>query len=165
MSARLPVRKIAETAYAGVSKRPSHRTLPEFQRFELLHKFPRFPQIFGVWIARRIKRGSSGGVHDHPCLRVFDTFLHCCRRHPDTHESKCRTEAGKCLACLEENEGWKMPMRYDYMRFLEHFRLFSEGRQSNDEGVGKFRYKPDSPDQTGAGTVMKFSGVEPKKGL
>merc|ERR1712194_654113 len=107
-------------------------------------------------IVRRIKKKETGKERDHPCSKSFDTFLDCVRRHPDTYDKKCKTEAGKYCACLEDNKGWKAPEAYQYMRFLEHFRLFSEGKQSADEGIGKFRYTPDSPDQQGRGTVLEF---------
>mmetsp|Transcript_101922 Transcript_101922/g.288447 ORF Transcript_101922/g.288447 Transcript_101922/m.288447 type:complete len:178 (-) Transcript_101922:222-755(-) len=153
---KLPVRAAAETLYTGCSKRRSHRMLPQFQQFEIPHKFPRFPQIFGEWIVRRIRKKETGKITDHPCSKAFDTFLDCCRRHPDTYDKKCRTEAGKYCSCLEENKGWKAPEAYQYMRFLEHFRVFSEGRQSFDEGPGKFRYAGRTPKTHGAGTVMQF---------
>eukprot|EP00930_Biecheleria_cincta_P075670 TRINITY_DN62850_c0_g1_i1.p1 TRINITY_DN62850_c0_g1~~TRINITY_DN62850_c0_g1_i1.p1 ORF type:complete len:181 (+),score=11.26 TRINITY_DN62850_c0_g1_i1:28-543(+) len=153
----LPARVALETLYSGCSKRRSHRMLPRFQQFEIPHQFPRFPQIFGEWIVRRIRKKESGKTNDHPCSKVYDTFLDCVRRHPDTFERQCKTEAGKCLACLEENKGWKAPEAFHYMRFLEHFRVFSEGRQSHDEGPGKFNYRDPSPRSHGVGTVMQLS--------
>ncbi|CAE8689734.1 unnamed protein product [Polarella glacialis] len=152
----LPVRAVSESLFTGCSKRRSHRTLPRFQQFEIPHKFPQFPQIFGEWIVRRIRKKESGKENGHPCSKVYDTFLDCVRRHPDSFEKKCRTEAGKCLACQEEHKGWKAPEGFQYMRFLEHFRVFSEGKQSPDEGVGKFNYTDPGPRTHGVGTVLEF---------
>merc|ERR1739848_120378 len=103
---QLPMRTIGphDGIWTGCSKRRSHRELPQFARFEIPHSFPRFPQIMGEWIIRRIKKKESGVERDHPCSKSFDTFLDCVRRHPDTYEKKCRTEAGRCLSCLEEHE-------------------------------------------------------------
>eukprot|EP00929_Paragymnodinium_shiwhaense_P064879 TRINITY_DN32576_c0_g1_i1.p2 TRINITY_DN32576_c0_g1~~TRINITY_DN32576_c0_g1_i1.p2 ORF type:complete len:193 (-),score=44.39 TRINITY_DN32576_c0_g1_i1:148-726(-) len=164
-SRRLPMRqvsattaKVEEMGYSGCTKRPSHRLLPAFQKFEIPYKFPRFPQIFGVRIASRIKRKEQGSVEGHPCLRIYDEFLDCARHHPDTYDKKCKGQAGKCLQCFEEHKDWKPPSGVDYMRFLEHFKIFMEGRQSLAEGVGKFNYRKASPTFSGAGTVMKFGG-------
>mmetsp|Transcript_53946 Transcript_53946/g.117734 ORF Transcript_53946/g.117734 Transcript_53946/m.117734 type:complete len:178 (-) Transcript_53946:8-541(-) len=155
---RLPVRVVRETLNTGCSKRRSHRMLPAFQQFEIPHQFPKFPQIFGEWIVRRIKKKETGSVRDHPCSKAYDAFLDCARRHPNTYEKKCRIEAGKCLSCLEDNQGWKAPEAFGYMRLLEHFKVFSEGRQSHDEGPGKFIYRKEHPRTQGVGTVMQFGG-------
>lgn len=85
---------VAEALSAKCSKETSHRILPEKQQFEIPHKFPRFPQIMGDWIVRRIKKKETGEESMHPCTRTFDTFLDCCRRHPNTYLSKCRTSGG-----------------------------------------------------------------------
>mmetsp|Transcript_59188 Transcript_59188/g.165292 ORF Transcript_59188/g.165292 Transcript_59188/m.165292 type:complete len:170 (+) Transcript_59188:90-599(+) len=154
---RLPLRVCKESLYSGRFKRTNHRALPEFQRFEIEHNFPRFPQIFGEWIVRRISR-SDGQYTGHPCLKAFDFFLDCTRRHPDTYTSKCRMEAGRCLTCFEEHKEFQTPDIVHYMRYLEHFRVFSEGTQSLDAGPGKFRYKPITPMYHGTGTVMTFGG-------
>jgi len=164
MSSRLPLRAAGSaTLYSGCSKGRSHRALPQFQQFEIPHKFPRFPQIFGEWIVRRIRKKETGKESGHPCNKPFDTFLDCCRRHPASYEKKCRTEAGKCLACLEEHKNWKAPQAYQYMRFLEYFEVFSEGRQSYDEGPGKFRYTKPEPRTHGSGSVLTFGADPPKK--
>mmetsp|Transcript_35684 Transcript_35684/g.100319 ORF Transcript_35684/g.100319 Transcript_35684/m.100319 type:complete len:173 (+) Transcript_35684:98-616(+) len=159
----LPVREMKEMMYTGCSKRRSHRALPEFQQFDIPYKFPRFPQIMGEWIVRRIKRGETNSVRDHPCSKVFDSFLDCVRRHPDTYEKKCRVEAGRCIMCENENKGWKAPIAYGYMRYLEHFRVFSEGSQSHDEGPGKYRYEEKTPTSHGRGTVIQFADP-PRRG-
>ncbi|CAJ1393190.1 unnamed protein product [Effrenium voratum] len=62
------------------------------------------------------------------------------------------------LACLEENKNWKSQQKFKYMKFLEHFRLFQEGTQSKDEGIGRFLYTNPTPRTHGAGTVMQFGG-------
>mmetsp|Transcript_2602 Transcript_2602/g.2857 ORF Transcript_2602/g.2857 Transcript_2602/m.2857 type:complete len:195 (+) Transcript_2602:89-673(+) len=155
---RLPLRVVSELPMAGCSKPRSHRRLPQFARFEIPYKFPRFPQIFGAWIVRRIKKKETGEVDGHPCSKMYDSFLDCARRHPDSYETKCRTEAGKCIACFEQHKGWSVPEGYNYLRFLEHFKVFSEGHQSHDAGPGKFRYVPSRPKTDGAGSVLQFSG-------
>jgi len=151
-----PVRTSAASAYTGCTKRRSHRLLVENQQLEIPYAFPKFPQIFGEWIVRRIRRKEAGKDHDHPCSKTLDTYLDCVRRCPDTFEKKCAAEAGKCLACLEEHRTWRAPQPHNYMRFLEYFRVFSEGSQTKDAGPGKFNYKKPSPDVSGQGLVMKL---------
>ncbi|CAK0903520.1 unnamed protein product [Prorocentrum cordatum] len=153
---RLPERAMREVLSTGCSKRASHRQLPRFQQFEIPHKFPRFPQVFGDRIVRRVRKKETGNEEDHPCSKHFDSFLVCARRYPQNYDKKCRTEAGKYLACLEENQKWKASEPYQYMRFLEHFRVFSEGSGSWDEGPGKFRYEEQTPKTHGAGSVLQF---------
>mmetsp|Transcript_51538 Transcript_51538/g.95337 ORF Transcript_51538/g.95337 Transcript_51538/m.95337 type:complete len:179 (-) Transcript_51538:12-548(-) len=154
---KLPLREaVGETLWSGCSKQNSHRALPEFTRFEIPYKFPRFPQIWGYSIVRRIKKKEKGREWGHPCTRHFDTVMDCLRRHPDTYDKKCRIEVGRCLACLEQHKNWKADMGYSYLRFLEHFRVFTQGRQSLDEGTGKFQYKDPTPGTDGAGTVLQF---------
>mmetsp|Transcript_43944 Transcript_43944/g.111245 ORF Transcript_43944/g.111245 Transcript_43944/m.111245 type:complete len:199 (+) Transcript_43944:63-659(+) len=152
----MSIARLRSGLYAGCSKARSHRALPEFQQFEIPHRFPKFPQIFGAWIVRRIRAKETGKEKEHPCSKSFDTFLDCCRRHPASYEKKCRNEAGKCLACLEEHREWKPAEPYQYMRFLEHFKVFSEGKQSWDEGPGCFRYPQKLPRTHGTGTVLAF---------
>eukprot|EP00928_Gymnodinium_smaydae_P052433 TRINITY_DN3630_c0_g2_i1.p1 TRINITY_DN3630_c0_g2~~TRINITY_DN3630_c0_g2_i1.p1 ORF type:complete len:180 (+),score=44.61 TRINITY_DN3630_c0_g2_i1:145-684(+) len=154
----LPLRQIKEVAHTGCSKLANHRLLPDFQRFEIPYKFPKFPQIFGAWIVRRIKSGEPGAANGHPCMKAFDEFLDCTRHHPSTYGTKCRGEAGKCLACLEEHKDFKPTQPLDYMHFLEHFRVFTEGKQSADAGPGKFRYRRSTPGTDGAGSVLSFTG-------
>ena len=134
--------------------------LSHAQRFELKYDFPKYPQIFGEWIVRRLRRKETIADGAHPCMKHYDSFLVCVRRHPNTYEAKCRGEAGRCLACLERHQDWKMPNAFNYMRFLEYLRVFSEGRQSLDEGPGKFRYERATTQAHGKGTVMKFAGME-----
>mmetsp|Transcript_6592 Transcript_6592/g.21229 ORF Transcript_6592/g.21229 Transcript_6592/m.21229 type:complete len:175 (+) Transcript_6592:75-599(+) len=160
---KLPARVVSETLHSGCSKRRSHRMLPRFQQLELKYDFPKFPQIMGEWIVRRISKKETGKETDHPCSKAFDSFLCCCRRHPNSYEKKCRVEAGKYYACLSENKGWKAPEGYQYMRYLEHFRVFSEGAQSRDMGPGKFNYKEKTPGTHGVGSVLEFSRAAPRK--
>mmetsp|Transcript_44785 Transcript_44785/g.90379 ORF Transcript_44785/g.90379 Transcript_44785/m.90379 type:complete len:166 (+) Transcript_44785:105-602(+) len=160
---KLPLRAVSETLYNGCSKRRSHRMLPRFQQLELKHGFPKFPQIMGEWIVRRISNKETGKETDHPCSKAFDTFLCCCRRHPTTFETKCRVEAGKYYASLQEHKNWKAPIGYQYMRYLEHFKVFSEGAQSRDMGPGKFNYTPKVPGTHGTGSVMEFGRPQPAK--
>mmetsp|Transcript_36826 Transcript_36826/g.84850 ORF Transcript_36826/g.84850 Transcript_36826/m.84850 type:complete len:177 (+) Transcript_36826:40-570(+) len=156
----LPLREaVGETLWSGCSKQNSHRALPEFTRFEIPYKFPRFPQIWGSRIVRRIKKKAKGREWGHPCTKHFDTVLDCLRRHPETYDKKCRIEVGRCLACLEQHKDWKADMGYSYLRFLEHFKVFTQGKQSLDEGPGKFQYKEPTPPTHGAGTVLEFNST------
>eukprot|EP00439_Symbiodinium_sp_Y106_P030263 s5677_g3.t1 len=111
--------------------------------------------------AKRISK-KEGGIQtrDHPCSKAYDSFLECVRRYPDSYQKKCRTEAGKYLACMEENKSWKSQTRFTYMRFLEHFRLFTEGSGGREEGIGRFLYKDPTPRTHGVGTVMEFGRTE-----
>ncbi|CAE7449621.1 nipblb [Symbiodinium microadriaticum] len=111
--------------------------------------------------AKRISK-KEGGIQtrDHPCSKAYDSFLECVRRCPDSYQKKCRTEAGKYLACMEENKSWKSQTRFTYMRFLEHFRLFTEGSGGREEGIGRFLYKDPTPRTHGVGTVMEFGRLE-----
>mmetsp|Transcript_4095 Transcript_4095/g.7474 ORF Transcript_4095/g.7474 Transcript_4095/m.7474 type:complete len:179 (+) Transcript_4095:113-649(+) len=148
--------------FTGCFKRRSHRALPRFQQMEIPYTFPKFPQIMAKRIvAKRISK-KEGGVQtrDHPCSKAYDAFLACVRRCPDSYQKKCRTEAGKYLACMKENENWKSQPRSTYMRFLEHFQLFAEGTQSREEGIGRFLYKDPTPRTHGAGTVMEFGRTQ-----
>lgn len=71
-----------------------------------------------------------------------------------------RTEAGKCLACEQEHKNWEAPKPYQYMRFLEHFNVFSEGAQSFDMGPGKFNYQKPTPRTHGKGMALKFDDTK-----
>lgn len=148
--------------FTGCYKKRSHRLLPRFQQLEIAYDFPKFPQIMAKRIvAKRISK-KEGGIQtrDHPCSKAYDSFLECVRRCPDSYQKKCRTEAGKYLACMEENKSWKSQTRFTYMRFLEHFRLFTEGSGGREEGIGRFLYKDPTPRTHGVGTVMEFGRLE-----
>mmetsp|Transcript_39941 Transcript_39941/g.106000 ORF Transcript_39941/g.106000 Transcript_39941/m.106000 type:complete len:165 (-) Transcript_39941:32-526(-) len=160
---KLPLRAVKETLFSGCSKKRSTRLLPEFALFEIPHQFPAFPQIFGQWIVRRIRKNEAGLTRDHPCSKAFDSFLDCARRCPTTLETKCKVEAGRCLQCLEDHKEWKAPQAYNYMRFLEHFRIFTEGKGTYEWGRGKFRYSDRTPDDHGRGTVLQFQNRSPKR--
>lgn len=145
--------------YTGTFKKRSHRMLERFQQMEIPYDFPKMPWIMAKRIvAKRISK-KEGGIQtqDHPCSKVYDGFLACVRRYPETYQKRCRTEAGKCLACFQEHKDWKASPKFTYMPFLEHFRLFQEGTQSREEGIGRFLYNDPTPKTHGSGTVMSFS--------
>eukprot|EP00746_Dinoflagellata_sp_MGD_P002542 gnl/MRDRNA2_/MRDRNA2_104966_c0_seq1.p1 gnl/MRDRNA2_/MRDRNA2_104966_c0~~gnl/MRDRNA2_/MRDRNA2_104966_c0_seq1.p1 ORF type:complete len:158 (+),score=22.80 gnl/MRDRNA2_/MRDRNA2_104966_c0_seq1:94-567(+) len=139
--------------WAGCTKRKNHRALPQFAKFEIPHEFPRFPQIMGEWLVRRVRMKETGEITDHPCSKNFDGFLICLRRYPDTYHKKCKIEAARYMMCLEQHKDWTIPEEYSYMRFLERFGLFTEGNP------GRFRIQKPSIAHEGVGTTMSFGDL------
>merc|ERR1719335_216255 len=131
--------------WTGCTKAKSTRKLPQFSKFEIPHTFPKFPQIMGEWLVRRIWNKETGIETDHPCSKPFDAFLICLRRYPDTYERRCQVEAGRFLMCCEQHKDWQAPESYSYMRFLERFKVFTEGRP------GRFKYEKPSISHQGVG--------------
>ena len=135
----------------GVSKRKSHRLLQP--TLELSQTFPEIEHRQGRKILATIRRREAPPQTMHPCVKSHVNYLHCMKKYPDTYLKRCMIPATKHMECLSDHSHWEPDQKFEYLSFLEHFKVFSEARY----------YKHSDPKailREGAATVLSLASPD-----
>lgn len=129
---------------SGLSKRKTHRLLPQCQSLELTQTFPTIRYSQGEEIARRIqKKQVSEASTQHPCLEKFYDYRRCVAQYHASYLTKCSVVASRYRECLKTASDWKPIEGTNYVEVLHSLGIFSNKKKPTIE-------------ERGAGSVMQF---------